>query len=514
MRIFLTMLVCFFIAIPQGYALTAEQKAKMMKAKKAIGAIRSYTNSITGDVRASTGEASIEDIRKEDTRAKNEWAYSTAIQAYIFAMPLIMSERERRIRMLLKKPHPLQPAAPPNQFGHLRRLATADFPLPYTPNNDTVYSGLMVNFNGEPLVITYPDMGERYWSFQMVDNYISNLHYVGSLLDPPKAGVFAILPPDWKGELPSGMRGFRYTQNGGIVALRVTVSKSDPKDMLKLHKIQNQVISTSLSDYIAGGAGSKVPTWPTELKKYPRVDPADPFAFYKEAAYLMGLYPPTKDHHVTLKTFETIGLIPGQPFDPEKLDPAMRDALKRAVKSGAEILRWKVKFRGHQSPTFWNVDLVGGSFNDSYLARAEGSVQGLIVHDPEWGTYFHTYSDGENRLLQGDKRYKLHFTKDQLAKVDKPGFWSITMYGTNYQLVKNPIDRFSIGDRTPGIKYNDDGSLTLYLQSTAPAGFESNWLPSPKSGIYRLNYRVYLPNKEMIKDFDTVCKYLPGIERL
>jgi len=514
MRILIVTLVCFFMALPQGYALTAEQQAKMAQAKKAIGAIRGHVDSVTGDIKASRTEADLEEIREEDARAKAEWAYSTAIQAYTFALPLLIVERERRIRMLLKKPHPLQPAAPINQFGHLRRLATADHPLPYTPNNDTVYSGMAIDFDGEPLIISYPDMGERYWSFQVANSYTANLGYVGCLTDPPEAGEFAILPPDWAGELPKGMKSIRLTQQGGMIAVRITVSKTDPADMKRLHKLQNQIITTALSDYLAGGAGSKIPSWPTSLTKYPRIDKSDPFAFYKEAAYLMGKYPPTAQHNTMLKTFETIGLVPGQPFDPQKLDPAMRDALVRGIKAGAEILRWKVKFRGHQSPTYWNVDLTGGSYNDKYLDRAEGAVQGLFVHDPEWGTYFHTYSDSENRYLDGSKRYKLHFTKDQLPKVHKPGFWSVTMYGANYQLVKNEINRFSIGDRTPDIKYNADGSVTLYLQSTPPAGHESNWLPTPKSGIFRLNYRVYLPREEMIKDNETVYKYLTGVERL
>lgn len=515
MRSFWVVLICLVTAVSLGsYAFSNVKKARIAEIKTAIGETRDHINSVTGDVKAGRINASLDEIRKEDASAKKEWAYSTAVQAYVFAMPLLITERERRIRMLLPKPHPLQPAAPPNRFGHLRRLATADNPLPYTPNNDTVYSGMVVNFDGEPLVISYPAMGERYWSFQMADAYLSNLGYVGSLTDSPESGSFAILPPDWDGELPKGMKGIRYNQNGGAVAFRVTVSKSDPGDMKRLHKLQDQVISTALSDYLKGGAGYRVPSWPENLKDYPRIDKTDPFAFYREAAYLMGLYPPGAKHRATLKTFETIGLKPGQPFEPEKLDPDMQESLIKAVTTGARILRWKVKFRGVQSPTFWNVDLVGGSFNDKYLDRAEGAVQGLLVHDPEWGTYFHSYSDDQNRLLDGGRQYKLHFTKDQLARVIKPGFWSITMYGSDYQLVKNPIDRFSIGDRTPGLKYNTDGSLTIHIQSTPPLGFESNWLPCPQSGIFRLNYRVYMPDPEMIKDYDTVSRYLPGIRRL
>jgi hypothetical protein len=79
--------------------------------------------------------------------------------------------------------------------------------------------------------------------------------------------------------------------------------------------------------------------------------------------------------------------------------------------------------------------------------------------------------------------------------------------------VKNPIGRFSIGDRTKGLTYNGDGSLDIYIQSEPPAGHESNWLPSPSSGLFRINYRMYLPTKEA-QDPATLGKYLPPIRNV
>ena len=78
-------------------------------------------------------------------------------------------------------------------------------------------------------------------------------------------------------------------------------------------------------------------------------------------------------------------------------------------------------------------------------------------------------------------------------------FWSLTMYDMpNYYLVANPIDRYSIGDRTPGVAYNDDGSLDLYLQHDSPGpDKESNWLPTP-SGDFRPLVRMYQPGAEVL----------------
>ena len=56
----------------------------------------------------------------------------------------------------------------------------------------------------------------------------------------------------------------------------------------------------------------------------------------------------------------------------------------------------------------------------------------------------------------------------------------IVLYNNASYLADNPIDRYAIGDRTPGLKYNEDGSLDIYLQHDSPGpDEESNWLPTP-----------------------------------
>jgi uncharacterized protein DUF1214 len=62
----------------------------------------------------------------------------------------------------------------------------------------------------------------------------------------------------------------------------------------------------------------------------------------------------------------------------------------------------------------------------------------------------------------------------------------------------NPINRYAIGDRDK-LVFNADGSLDLFVQRDTPgADKESNWLPTPKSGSFTLNLRVYWPKAEML----------------
>ena len=78
-------------------------------------------------------------------------------------------------------------------------------------------------------------------------------------------------------------------------------------------------------------------------------------------------------------------------------------------------------------------------------------------------------------------------------------FWSLTMYNVpDFYLVANPIDRYSIGDRTPGLRTAEDGSVTISMQTDSPGpDKEPNWLPTPKRR-FRPILRMYQPGPEIL----------------
>jgi hypothetical protein len=112
-----------------------------------------------------------EDIRKRDARYEEDWAYSVGVQNYVFGLPLVIFERERKLRLdpvALDKAKKFAPAALVNQIGHMKALATADDVMPYTPNNDTVYSGALVELADEPIILTAPALYQHSASHQVV----------------------------------------------------------------------------------------------------------------------------------------------------------------------------------------------------------------------------------------------------------------------------------------------------------------------------------------------------------
>ena len=130
----------------------------------------------------------------------------------------------------------------------------------------------------------------------------------------------------------------------------------------------------------------------------------------------------------------------------------------------------------------------------SYLPRALAARGGLWGNHGYEAAYPMTYTDADGDQLDGRSRYTLQF--DQDPPVD--AFWSITMYDLpDFYLVANPINRYSIGDRTPSLRRHTDGSLTIVIQHDQPDD-PSNWLPAP-AAPFRPLMRLYQPQPAVLE---------------
>lgn len=450
------------------------------------------------------------DTRAADAKAEEDWAYSVGVQNYVFGLPLTIFEREFALRLdpvAVERAKKYAPAAPLNQIGHMRSLATADDVMPYTPNNDTVYSGAVLDLRDQPVILSAPDIADRYWSVEVADAYTNNIFYLGTRATDGKGGDHAFVGPDWRGELPPGVVEHRMPTNGAMFAIRIGVVPGDGADLARVNALQEKFTLTSLSNWGDPARRGQV----DEPNPPPRPNYDGDLAYFQTLADLLIENPPPPGNEAAVELLRRGGITVGQPMDPGALSEPTRRGLARAAADGPQIMKWKVKYRGTPYPTKWN-NLRPGDYGVDYFDRAAGALEGLFVHDRDEAEYFSTYEDGEGNLLDGSNAYRLHFDADQIPPTLPGGFWSITMYGPDFQLVKNPINRFSIGDRTPGLVTNPDGSLDLYIQSQEPPGHAANWLPSPASGLFRLNYRVYLPEGDA-KDPAALGRYLPPLAK-
>jgi len=113
------------------------------------------------------------------------------------------------------------------------------------------------------------------------------------------------------------------------------------------------------------------------------------------------------------------------------------------------------------------------------------------INVPQEAMYWITKTDGAGQKLSGQHDYVMHFPPGGLPPNN--AFWSLTMGDSKNQFVPNPVDRYSVSDRS-GLVPNADGSVDIYIQHAAPTVHRSNWLPAP-SGNFLLWLRVYLPRQ-------------------
>jgi hypothetical protein len=208
--------------------------------------------------------------------------------------------------------------------------------------------------------------------------------------------------------------------------------------------------------------------------------------------------PPPAHHAILLKQFADIGIGPG--LDVEKQPEVVKQALQRAAAKGMLLLRqqfmsgvWVQRLvNGWRYPP---VD--EGRLGDKFLMRsADQSLVGICANDPVEAVYLVNLTDDHGDALTGAHKYELTFPKGMTPPVD--AFWSLTVYGADYNLVPNPINRYSIGDRTPGVKPNADESVTFYFQNESPGpDKESNWLPTGSDGWFPI-LRLYVPRPEVV----------------
>lgn len=142
----------------------------------------------------------------------------------------------------------------------------------------------------------------------------------------------------------------------------------------------------------------------------------------------------------------------------------------------------------------WSITMTCGKADDGVLVRAACAQALPMVNLPQEAVYWTTTVDGAGQTLTGAHDYVLHFPPGGLPP--NSAFWSLTMTIAPGYLVANPINRYSLGDRS-GLVANADGSIDIDIDHTAPAGPEANWLPSP-TGNFKLWLRVYQPGEAIL----------------
>ena len=163
-------------------------------------------------------------------------ARSLAEEAFVFGLPLVYIAVQ--IDTNTNVANPTGPRAPLNQFAHFRQLPDASDQVVVGLNVDTLYSLGSLDLAAGPLVLSVPEMGDRYWLMQLIDAWNNVPHVPGARTIGGAGGDFAIVGPAWSGELPDGVSELRMPTNLGVIGGRTYVA--GPDDIAAVHELQDR----------------------------------------------------------------------------------------------------------------------------------------------------------------------------------------------------------------------------------------------------------------------------------
>jgi hypothetical protein len=136
-------------------------------------------------------------------------------------------------------------------------------------------------------------------------------------------------------------------------------------------------------------------------------------------------------------------------------------------------------------------------WGDDVLTRARVARNLIGALGIEEAMYPTAEVDADGQALDGSHAYELRFPPGGGPRVG--AFWSLTMYRRSTCLfVANPIGRYSIGDRTPGLHFDADGGLAIRVQAGDP-GPDCNWLPAPAGELFYVVLRLYQPQGDHLE---------------
>jgi hypothetical protein len=327
--------------------------------------------------------------------------------------------------------------------------------------------------------------------------------------DKGKGGKYLILPPDYKGKIPSGYfivksKTYRvWTFMRGSIANGIEAAVKNVKDNLKIYPLSLK--SNPLAMEFKSGSGKAFNTIHT-----------NDYSFYEHLNKVIQEEPIDMIDAETRGLLASIGMEKDKPFAP---DERMKRILTDAVAIGnatARSIVWHPRTEGSVSnmkgiriypdtKSAWVMAWVDKNvfFNgkDGHTMNSDARVMfhypytavtpSMAVTFPGKGSdYGIAFVDAKKIPMDGTKTYKVHIPANPPAK----DFWALTIYDTQTrsQLQTDQVYP-SVGSQTKGIKENEDGSYDIYFAPKPPKGFENNWLQTIPEKSWFVALRVYGP---------------------
>ena len=413
--------------------------------------------------------------------------FQRAVQAYLLGLPPVNQLANRRAILSM---------GPANKTVPIWEQLMDSRTVMLTPNDNTVYSWTWVDLHDGPLVLEVPPkvLGaiDDMWYRWVVDVGITGP-------DKGRGGKYLLLPPGYKGEVPTGYHVVRCPTYSIWIPWRSFLVDGDPKPGVDLVKKFTKI-------YLLSQAASPPTLNFVDMsgKPFNMVGPAG-YQFWEMLNQVVQEEPTDTVDPTTLGFWASIGILKGKPFDPDARmqkilteAAAVGDATARTIgyrlrgKDGYffENSNWRKAFFGgykfEWQPGVANLDAAAFFF---FLATGVTPAMDTKIVG-EGSTYPWAALDSNGRALNGGKYYKLHLPPHIPVKT----FWSVIVYSTQTRSMLQTDHRFpSVSSQNKDLLVNADGSVDVYFGPKAPSGKEPNWVQTVSGQTWFTILRLYGP---------------------
>jgi len=432
-----------------------------------------------------------------------------AVEAVVWAMPMVNTD-------LMYQAMVRETKGGWNQIVYWSRLLDWKNQT-LTPNPDAIY--MMPFFNtadAGPMVIEIPPADEGSITGSIMDVWQSPLEDVGPAgVDAGKGGKYLILPPGHSDPVPDGYIPLPCQTYQGYALLRSILKSGSTEDFKKAveygKRVQFYPLSTSANPAKTAWLDAADVVFDATIPYDER--------FFESLARMVEAEPWLERDRAMIDSLKTLGIEKGKPFNP---DARTREILNQAALEARDWL--DIRYEASLSPPFYD----GGHWAlpaspetlkgmqsfyanpDSYPVDGRGMTYSMAFFCPKRpaaGSYYlMTTRDKEGQPFDGGSTYRLNVP----AGVPVRQYWSATAYDRATHGLIRDVERASRSSQIPDLQLNPNGAVDVYFGPAAPAGKESNWIPTRADRGFEVLFRFYGPEKSL---FEKKWK-LPDVEKV
>ncbi len=361
-------------------------------------------------------------------------------------------------------------------------------------NVDTLYASTVMSLESEPVVINLPSTDVTY-SILVLDAF-------GNVYDTDieaEAGTYILTGPDYTGTIPHGLNEVEFPINYSMFIIRAdNYSATGEDNRKKARKFRRNITTQTLSQFQAGDTPESTKELPEAIYGFPFKAAADALIEYTPIEFLKMLQKAVASEFVPelSKADQKLSDDFDDIFNEGSLSLADRLILSAAVKEAKTKLQ--DNYTTPSTSTNWTHFNNIGDWGDAVIDRASITEFCQYCNTIDTAAYYHAFYDKKGKALDGKHRkgYVLKFGKKQIPDVSR--FWSLTAYTPEtVELIDNDEDKYAVASYTPKLKYNANGSVSIYIARKKPAGVrKANWLPV-SGDQFNVMLRLYGPEGDV-----------------